>query len=257
MYFLTLLFLWPSGWQALVSDGTSVVKIGVLFSKKRVQCLKRKEGLFLQLMFHFHAPLNGCQTDTPHTHATQQRSHFLHFLFWSSQYLYSYSKLTQTQSRLIKHNKFFMSILHFGMLQFVFPLIFTCFEWVSERYMPHPRLALPKRQHFFAPKINDARLHVCLKSPHQKNAHLAAYFSSAPPLRCLFSPFQRPISEVRPPIFVSGILMRFKAVKLGRWWWSLFQIIFLKKQEGKAWEVLQHIKIQMKPRLKRAHESTI
>ena len=111
---------------------------------------------------------------------------------------------------------FFMSIFHFGMLQFVFPLIFTCFEWVSERYMPHPRLALPKRQHFFAPKINDARLHVCLKSPHQKNAHLAAYFSSAPPLRCLFSPFQRPISEVRPPIFVSGILMRFKAVKLGR-----------------------------------------
>ena len=56
----------------------------------------------------------------------------------------------------------------------------------------------PKRQHFFSSKINDACLHVCLKLPQLKNAHL-------PPIshqrRCLFSVFQRPISEVKPPIF--------------------------------------------------------
>ena len=40
---------------SLASEVPPVVKIGVLFSKKRVQCLKSKEGLFLQLMFHFHA----------------------------------------------------------------------------------------------------------------------------------------------------------------------------------------------------------
>ena len=174
-----------------------------------------------------------------------------------------------------------ISIFH--SFQFFFPLIFTCFELVSD-----PRPSQAKRQHFFAffsffllqyfsifflkyftcfellwmgvrkivatppavppkpgvstfsrsrVKINDAQLHVCLKSPHPKNAHLAAYFSSAHFL--YFNAGQFPRSDLPFLSLEFWCLSKQWSWAGGGHYFLLFQMIFvfvvdkIKKKQGR------------------------